>query len=353
MSDASWMIYGANGYTGELAAREAVRRGLAPVLAGRNTEAVAALAAELGLAHRAFPLDDEEALRAGVDGMAAVLHCAGPFVRTSRRMVDACLAARAHYLDITGEISVFERVLSRGDEAPQGGRRPAPWRRLRRGAERLPGGAARRRPAGRDRAGPGLHLRRRHDQRGTLKTMIESFPHAGAVRRNGEIVPVPLAWDAREIEFAPGQKKRWAMTIPWGDVSTAYHSTGIPNIRVYTGTPPKRIRQLRRWSRLLPLLGFKPVKRFLQRQVERRVTGPSPEVRETARVALWGEVRNAAGKTVTGHLETPEGYQLTAVSAVESAVRAVAGRVEPGAWTPSQAFGARYVNELPGVKGGV
>lgn len=118
---APWMIYGANGYTGELAAREAATRGLRPVLAGRNAESVGALARELGLEHRAFSLDDPAALTRSIDGMAAVLHCAGPFVLTSRSMVLACLAARAHYLDITGEIAVFEKVLTRGDEARQAG----------------------------------------------------------------------------------------------------------------------------------------------------------------------------------------------------------------------------------------
>ena len=57
-----WMIYGATGYTGELAAREAVERGLRPVLAGRNADAVGALARQLGLEHRAFGLDDPTAL---------------------------------------------------------------------------------------------------------------------------------------------------------------------------------------------------------------------------------------------------------------------------------------------------
>src|SRR5436305_15188118 len=112
MTDRPWMIYGANGYTGELAAREAVARGLRPVLAGRNARAVAELALELGLDSRAFALDDPAAAAHGVAGMAAVLHCAGPFVRTSRPMVDACLAAGAHYLDITGEIAVFTAILS-------------------------------------------------------------------------------------------------------------------------------------------------------------------------------------------------------------------------------------------------
>ena len=348
----AWMIYGATGYTGELAAREAVARGLRPVLAGRNAETVGALARELGLEHRAFALDDAGALVRGIDGMAAVLHCAGPFVRTSRAMVAACLAARVHYLDITGEIAVFEKVLARGEEAREAGVALLPGV----GFDVVPSDclAARLGEALPD--ATELILAFASDRgtvsRGTLKTMIESLPHAGAVRRGGRIVPVPVAWDAREIDFGGRLGKRWTMTIPWGDVSTAWHSTGIPDIRVYTGTPPSQIRRMRRLAPFLPLAGWKPVKRFLQRRVDRREPGPSEEVRKTARVYLKGEAKNAAGARVTATLETPEAYQLTAVSAVECARRAAAGEVPAGAWTPSKAFGARFVDTLPGVVAG-
>ncbi len=338
----TWMIYGANGYTGELAAREAARRGLKPILAGRNAATIGALAAELGLPHRAFPLETPQ-----LDGVSAVLHCAGPFVRTSRPMVEACLAAGAHYLDITGEIAVFEKVLAVGEKAKKAGVALLPGV----GFDVVPSDclAARLSAALPDATELTLAFTSTKGSisRGTMKTMIESFPAAGAVRRDGRIVPVPVAFDAREIDFPGG--KRWAMTIPWGDVSTAWWSTGIPNIRVYTGTPPKTIRRMRRMNLFLPLLGWKPLKRFLQRQVEKRVTGPSEEIRRTARMELWGEVRNAAGRSVTSTLTTPEAYHLTAVTAVESAERAARGEVPPGAWTPSKAFGKDYVLEFPGV----
>jgi short subunit dehydrogenase-like uncharacterized protein len=346
----SWLLYGANGYTGELAAREAAGRGLKPILAGRNAEAVARLASELGLSHRAFSLDDPAALRAGLEGVAAVLHCAGPFVRTSRPMVDACLAAGVSYLDITGEIVVFELVLSRGEEAKRAGVALLPGV----GFDVVPSDCLAARLAAALPDATGLTLAfastRGSLSRGTMKTMIESFPHAGAIRRNGRIVPVPMAFDAREFDFPSG--RRWAMTIPWGDVSTAWWSTGIPDIRVYTGTPPRTIRRMRRLAPFLPVLGWKPVKRFLQRQVEKRVTGPSEEVRRTARVELWGEARNTAGRSVTSTLVTPEAYQLTALSAVESAERAARGEVVPGAWTPSKGFGKDYVLGFPGVTAG-
>ena len=107
MSGRDWLIYGANGYTGRLIAEEAVRRGLKPVLAGRNVEALTPLAARLGLPVRAFALDDAAALRAGLTGVGLVLHCAGPFSATAGPMLEACLDIGAHYLDITGEIDVF------------------------------------------------------------------------------------------------------------------------------------------------------------------------------------------------------------------------------------------------------
>src|SRR6185369_9533415 len=353
MNARPWMIYGANGYTGELAAREAASRGLRPVLAGRNASAVSALALELGLDSRAFSLDDPQEAQRGIAGMAAVLHYAGPFVRTSKPMVEACLAAGVHYLDITGEIAVFEPILGRrGDDARRAGVALLPGV----GFDVVPSDCL---AARLKRALPDvteLVLAFTSDRggisRGTLKTMIESLPGAGAVRRDGKIIPVKVAYDAREIDFGGAFGKRWAMTIPWGDVATAFYSTGIPNIRVYTGTPLAAIRRARLFAPFLPLAGLKPVKRFLQRRVDRREPGPGPEVREKARSYLWGEVKNAAGITVTATLETPEGYRLTALSAVECARRAAAGQVPPGAWTPSKAFGTDYVTELPGVVAG-
>ena len=139
------------------------------------------------------------------------------------------------------------------------------------------------------------------------------------------------------------------MTIPWGDVATAYHTTGIPNIRVYTARSRRSVRRARRLGAFLPLLAWRPVKRLLQKAVVRRVAGPPPEMRETARVYLWGEARNAAGERVTATLETPEAYRLTAESAVECVLRVLAGAVPAGSWTPGRAFGPHFAAELPGV----
>ena len=350
MADTSWMIYGANGYTGALAAREAVRRGESPILAGRNRQKLETLATELGLELRSFGLGDNTEIRSALEGVSAVLHCAGPFVRTSRVMVDACLHGGCHYLDITGEIAVFEAVLARGTAAREAGLALLPGVGMdvvptdcvaARLAEALPDARE---------LELAFHSRGGELSRGTLTTMIEGLPGKGAVRRAGRIVPVPVAWDAREIDFSCGP--RWAMTIPWGDVSTAFHTTGIPDIRVYAATSLKAIRRIRRMAPLLPVAGLRPVKRLLQWRIGKTVVGPDADVRERARVHVWGRATNSAGESRTTTLDTPEGYSLTAATAVDATLRVVAGEVSPGAWTPARAFGTHYIDGFPGVTPG-
>jgi short subunit dehydrogenase-like uncharacterized protein len=177
--------------------------------------------------------------------------------------------------------------------------------------------------------------------------MIQALPEVGAERRESKIVRIPIAHDAKQIELGCG--RRWVMTIPWGDVSTAFYTTGIPNIRTYAGAPPKTIRRLRRLAPLLTLAGAKPVKDLLEWWVGRTVTGPDEASRASARTYLWGQVRNRAGETRTTTLEIPDGYSFTITAALESMARVLNGAVEPGAWTPAGAFGADFVSELPDV----
>src|SRR5688572_30931854 len=104
----TFLIYGANGYTGELVTRFAAERGMTPILAGRNAIAIEELAKKHHLEYRVFALDETALLDKALQEVDMVLHCAGPFSITSRPMIAACLRNRKHYTDITGEISVFE-----------------------------------------------------------------------------------------------------------------------------------------------------------------------------------------------------------------------------------------------------
>jgi len=340
-----WLLYGANGYTGELAARRAVEAGERPVLGGRRAEAVGALAGALGLEHRVFALDDAAALDRGLAGMAAVLHCAGPFSRTAAPMAEACLRARAHYLDITGEIEVFEALAARDGEARQAGVTLLPGA----GFDVVPSDCLaahlhRRLPSA-------MHLALAFQSsgrlsRGTQATMVENLHRGGAVRREGRIVSVSAAWRTRIIDFGRGAVT--AVTIPWGDVATAYRTTGIPNVEVYMAAPAG-LRAMMRLARPLgPLLGTRPVQRILKRRIRSGPAGPSAEHRARARSLLWGEARDAA-QAVVSRLETLEGYELTARTSVLAVQRLLAGGLSSGFQTPGRAFGPDFILEIAGT----
>jgi len=340
-----WMIYGANGYTGRLIAEEAKRQDLEPILAGRNSGAVEALASALDFPCRVFDLSDSAAARAALADVAVVANCAGPFSATSERMIDACLAARTHYADITGEIAVFVDAQLRHDAALAAGIVICPGV----GFDVIPTDcvAACLKEALPDAthlalgfAGGGAI------SPGTAKTSIEGLKLGGRVRAAGHIVQVPLAYRARMIDFGAGD--RMAVTFPWGDVATAYFSTGIPNIEVYIASSPAALLRLRRLNRIRKLLAVAPVQALAKRIAGRINTGPSPERFASGVTYVWGEARNGNGAIRTARLTTSNGYRLT-VDGVLLAVRTLLTSAPGGGYcTPSQLMGPRCVEQLPG-----
>lgn len=343
-----WMIYGANGYTGQLMVEEAIKRGYRPVLAGRSRETIEPIAQKYGLPARVFALDKHEAVVMGLRGMELVLHCAGPFSKTSAPMVKACLDVGVHYLDITGEIDVFAHCHALDAEAKQ------------RGIVVLPGSGFDVVPT--DCLSAILKLELPTAQNlvlafdapggpspGTAKTAVEGLGKGGRARINGEMRAVPLAWKTRT--FNKNGEQRLAMTIPWGDVYTAYISTGIPNIEVYMSVPPSTVENLRRIRQLGPLLGFSPVQKFLKSQVAKKIRGPSEEKRKDAETWVWGEVSDAAGRQASAILKTPNGYTLTVLAALGIVAKLMSPqRPIGGYYTPSRLMGADYILRLPGVK---
>lgn len=344
--DASFVVFGSYGYTGRLVVAEALARGHRPLLAGRDAARVETQARQHGLPWTAVALDEPEGLARLLSQATLVLHCAGPFARTAAPMVEACLATGAHYLDITGEIAVFEAIAARDAAARDAGVVLLPgtgfdvvpsdslaaWLK-----QRLPSANA-------------LTLAIRGGGRlshGTATTMVENAGQGGAIRRNGRIEAVPAGWKSRMIDYGDGPQL--AVTIPWGDVSTAWHTTGIPDIEVYAAMTPAMRRQLKIGDLLGPVLRLGPVQRFLKRRIDAAPAGPSDDTRSRTRSTVWGEARAPDGSVVTGVVDGPNGYDLTAMSAVRIAEAVNEGLVAPGFHTPAGALGPDFVLSVPGV----
>jgi short subunit dehydrogenase-like uncharacterized protein len=340
------VVYGANGYTGRLVAQAAAQQGLAPVLAGRSRDAVAALARELGCGSRAFDLSDPAGIARGLEGCGVVIHCAGPFSATAAPMMQACLAARVHYTDITGEIEVFEQAFMLDADARAAGIVVCPGT----GFDVVPTDclAATLANALPDATRLALGFDSRSSlSRGTAATSVEGLGRGSCVREGGMLRRIPLGSRSRRIDFGAGEKL--ATAIPWGDVSTAYRTTGIPNVEVYVPVSPKALANLRRLGHFGWLLRRKAVQSLLKSRIAKRAPGPDDAAREKTPVHVWGEAENAAGRRVTARVRVPNGYTLTRDAAVAVARHLLAGSVAPGFTTPARLMGRDFVTRLPGV----
>ncbi|HUC37057.1 MAG TPA: saccharopine dehydrogenase NADP-binding domain-containing protein [Acidimicrobiales bacterium] len=341
----TWMVYGAYGYTGRLVAALAAERGEQPVLAGRDEERLARLGELLELEHVCFDLSDQAAARRALESVDAVAHCAGPFSATARPMVDACLATGTHYLDITGEIDVFEDLLARDEEAKAAGVALLPGS----GFDVVPSDCLAAMLAHELPGATSLALAIRMSggpSPGTAKTMVESIGLASRARVGGVIGRVPPQRRRRRVPFITGASP--AIAIAWGDVSTAYHSTGIGDITVYAALP----RGAAPLAGLLGLAGPVARTRTMQgplRLLAGRMRGPTAQTRSKSLGEVWGEAMAPDGTRTCGSVTTGNGYDLTSDSVVRIATLLAAGKVEPGASTPSSALGADFVRQLDGV----
>ena len=183
--------------------------------------------------------------------------------------------------------------------------------------------------------------------RGTGKTFIEGLGHPGYVGKDGVMTPVPHLSKSRVIDFGEGSIEVPRMT--WGDVFTAYHSTGIPNIEDYF-VVPSMVRSLLKMSRYFrPLMSWDPVQRALKRNISARPPGPLDEEREKTHTVVWGEVEDDQGNTATSRLRGPEGYTFTVLASLAAIQRVILGDAPTGYQTPSSAYGADFVLEVEGV----
>jgi short subunit dehydrogenase-like uncharacterized protein len=345
MSKSNFLLYGANGYTGKLIAKYASEYGLKPILAGRNENEISALAKELDLPYHILDLNDKEKLNSILAEVVLVLHAAGPFKFTSKAMLQACLETGTHYLDITGEIEVFEKVKRLNDKA------------LDKNIMLMPG-------VGFDVVPTdcmALHLKNLMPDAthlklafatvggsistGTANTMIEGMGDGGAVRENGKIIKKPIGHKGMWVDFS--DKKMFVMTIPWGDLSTAHFTTGISNIETYTSIAPKTFKLMKFQKLFNWALRTSFVRNYFKRKLKQKPAGPNDQKRLKAKSHVWGQVKNASGDIIECSISMPDGYTLTALSSLIITKKVLEGNFKTGYQTPASCYGADLVLEIP------
>jgi short subunit dehydrogenase-like uncharacterized protein len=340
------LIYGSNGYTGRLIVEACRKQNIDVILSGRDARKLEEQRRTTGYTCQVCTLDDYHTLHRLLSRVKVVIHCAGPFRHTSETMVKACLETGVHYTDITGEYEVFEKLATYDAAARQRGVMVMPGT----GFDVVPTDCL------------AVHLKNKlpdatHLQlaftalqgglsRGTRKSMIEGLGYPGKIRREGRLVNLPVGDKVMEVNFGPFT--RTTLCIPWGDIVTAWHSTGIPNIEVYAGASARAIAWIKRTRFLNPLLRNRVVKGYLLRKADSMI-GPAPEKIMEGSSYLWGRVWNAQGQQAEARLHTPNGYLLTAKTSVLIARYILQQQFTPGFQTPAMAYGADLILKVEGT----
>ncbi|MBK7319370.1 saccharopine dehydrogenase NADP-binding domain-containing protein [Candidatus Villigracilis affinis] len=342
-----FLIYGSYGYTGSLIVEQAVKEGMRPLLAGRDERLLQAQAEKFGLEYRAFSIDDTAALDSALREVDAVLHCAGPFVLTYRQMAEACIRTKRHYVDISGEIEGFEALAAMDEEAKRAGIMLLPGG----GFDVVPSDCLIAHVAKKLESATHLEIYIKSIgsgvSRGTARSGIENMQRQGRIRRDGKIVSVPNVWGSKQVDFGRGPSR--VVSVGWGDVSTAYHSTGIPNVTAYMGFPAAMVNGMRLTRYFGFLLYNRTAKDFIKWLIGIFLkTGPSRNQNENGFSLMIAEATDGK-QTVRAKLRTPEAYHLTALTAVEIMKRITSEDYKIGFQTPSKAYGADFILQFAGV----
>ncbi len=341
------IIYGSYGYTGDLITELSLSKKFKILLAGRNEQKLKSQSEKTGYPYKAIDISNHEALVELLKEGDVLINAAGPFINTASQMVEACIEAKTHYLDINGDIKVFELIKTFDYKAQYAGIMLMPGT----GFDVVPTDCM------------ALKLKNKMPDaislkiafatigggvsHGTATTVAGRLGEDSIRRENGKLVPIAFGKNGILVDFR--EKKLFVMSIPWGDISTAYFTTGIPNIESFIGVPPKVYKLLKFQFLFNWLLRKKIIRKIIQNKIDSKPAGPNLEERQKAYTLVWAEIKNQAGDVLTSTLKTPDGYSLTATASLLIAEKILAGNFKPGYQTPAKVYGENLVFEMEGV----
>jgi short subunit dehydrogenase-like uncharacterized protein len=337
------LLYGATGYTGRLTAEHLAARGVDLVLAGRNADKVRAVAEPLGLGWCAFDLLSASTIEAALGDIDVVLHAAGPFRITASPMIGACLAAGAHYLDLSGEWPVFLEAMALDEAARRADVMLMPGVGLTIAVtDCLLALAVRRQPET-------VKLRLGVSwpeviTRGTMVTAADYIGPETLVRRGGRLETIPAGVLTRSFDFGDGLRE--ATALSWADVVTAEYTTGVGDIEVYSELNwPQRL-SYRTSSAAMAVTGAGPWRAAGAALAALWPEGPSAETRRRAGFVMVAEALDPWRRVSRLRMRTLDGYTASVLTAAAAVERVLAGDAAAGFQTPARVFGADFIFDL-------
>lgn len=336
-------IYGATGFTGGLIARELRGRGAELVLAGRNREKLAPLAAELDAEAVAVAADDGPGLRRLLEPCSVVVACAGPFVLHGEGVLAAAAATGTHYLDTTGEQPFIRTAIERyGETAERNGSAVVAGM----GFDFVPGDMG----AALTAAGMGpleeiAIAYNVHDftpTHGTALSALEMMVGGDVVWEDGGRRPAPRSAEGGRWTFAAPVGEQRMLRYPAGEQITVPLHIETRRVRTLLSGmagPPAMTGLMIATTPLFAAAMRRPrLRRTLGSLARRMPAAPADSARAAVRFMVECEAR-AGSRVRRGRVSGSDVYGMTARSLAEAALRcADPGYDRRGGLAPAQAF---------------
>lgn len=340
------MLYGATGRTGRLVLDQALERGHRPVLAGRNEASVRDLAELHALPWRAFSLrESERMIHRNLSSIDLLVNTAGPYTATAMPLVEGALSNGADYIDVCGELQVFEAIAALDARATEAGVCLLPGC----GFEIVPSDALALWLAERMPDAEQLELGIASENSisvGTFRAATGVIAQGGFTRRNGKLQSESIGVAGPNIRFHQGERR--TIRAPFPDLLTAWKLTGIPNITTYLALPPGASLARHAGPALQGLLRFRPLRRLVNAATSFMPgTGRESETERPGNGSFWGRVTDRSGETQEAWLRTGEAYRFTARAVVE-AIERITSTDRTGFQTPAGLFGTRFAEKIAG-----
>jgi short subunit dehydrogenase-like uncharacterized protein len=342
------VIYGSYGYTGDIIVEDSLTKNFTILLSGRDEQKLKIQSQKTGYPYKAVDLNKHQALVDLLTGSQVLINAAGPFKHTATQMIEACIEAKTHYMDINGDISVFELIKTYDYKAKFAGIMLLPGT----GFDVVPTDCLALKL--KQKMPKAIHLKIAFANinggisHGTATTVASRLGEKAVYRKNGKLTPIALGKKGIWVDF--GEKKLFVMSIPWGDISTAFVSTGIPNIESYMAVKPFIFHLLKfqfmvNWALRTPLL-----RSLIQKNIDAKPAGQNKMERDQGYTLVWAQIMDIEGKIDTLKIRTPNAYSLTATATLRIAEKILNGDFKAGYQTPAKAYGENLIFEIEGVK---
>jgi short subunit dehydrogenase-like uncharacterized protein len=318
------IIYGATGYTGRIASEHAKSLDLDFLVAGRTEQKLKNLASLLDVPYSVFDVTQAGLIDSVLNGASVLLNCAGPFIHTTKPLMDACIRNKVHYLDIAAELESYQQAQKLDEDAMNANVMLLPGCG---GSVAMLGCLAShlvehvRNPIKIDIA---LHVAGAMS-RGSAISAAENITGECLQLVNGTLVGQDVNQTV-DFDFDDGNGPVTSFPVTLPDLLTIQRSTNVSNIRTYVHASGDS---------------------FPTRDLASLPEGPTASQREAAPYHAAVTVTSEDGGTRSAALHTINGYTLTSVASVQAAKRVLAHQAKPGFQTPAGIFGKDFVLTLP------